>query len=530
MALNKRDKAATLASESARGAAAVSPHYLASETAMDIMRTGGSAIDAAIAANAVLGVVLPSTCGPGGDLFALVHGPGFDAPTCLNASGRAGSGASAERLRQEGQIRVPLRGLDSITVPGAVDGWIALHDRYGTIDMETILAPAIELATNGFPVSYEFSQSLGRMHEMIGDQASARPLYVDGVPAPGSTLRRVRHAEALRTIATLGRDGFYGGDVGAAIVTTTEGRITPDDLAVGQAEWVEPVGLDVFGLTGWTVPPNSQGYLSLATLKIFEFLDPPHDPTDPLFHHALIEAYRSVARERDFYVSDPTTAKSVDFLLGRARLKRRAERISMEHTTHWRLPAAAPGGTAFLATRDWSGMGVSFIQSNFWGIGSGFSAGNTGIFLHNRGASFNLTPGHGNELKPGRRPLHTLAPTIWTKDGSTSLILGTRGGDFQPQIVAQVAASLLHAELSPSHAQAAPRWKFEHNGPEGEPVLSLEPTLHDKCGAALTRIGHRVRRYEQSTEGWGPVSLIDERVRLVAAADPRVSTATALAE
>jgi len=155
MTLNKRDKAATLASESARGAAAVSPHYLASETAMDIMRTGGSAIDAAIAANAVLGVVLPSTCGPGGDLFALIHGPGFD----LNASGRAGSGASAERLRQEGHNWVPLHGLDSITVPGAVDGWIALHDRYGTIDMETILAPAIELAINGFPVSYEFSQS-----------------------------------------------------------------------------------------------------------------------------------------------------------------------------------------------------------------------------------------------------------------------------------------------------------------------------------------------------------------------------------
>ncbi len=217
MTLNKRDKSATLTSQSGNEAAAVSPHFLATEVAMDIMRAGGSAIDAAIAANAVLGVVLPSTCGPGGDLFALIHGPGFEAPTCLNSSGRAGSGVSADRLRQEGRDRVPLHGLDSITVPGAVDGWMALHDRYGNVALRTILAPAIDLAENGFPVSYEFSRTLGRIRALIVDQESAAPLYTAGIPAPGSTLRRIRHAEALRTIAAEGRDGFYSGEIGAAI-------------------------------------------------------------------------------------------------------------------------------------------------------------------------------------------------------------------------------------------------------------------------------------------------------------------------
>ncbi len=278
------------------------------------------------------------------------------------------------------------------------------------------------------------------------------------------------------------------------------------------------------------MPPNSQGYLTLATLKIFELLEPPEDPGDPLFHHALIEAYRSIASESDHYVSDPTTAKPVDFLLAPGRLADRADHISMEHTTHWPTRSYAPGGTAFLATRDSSGLGVSFIQSNFWGIGSGFSAGDTGIFLHNRGAGFNLVPGHRNELSPGRRPLHTLAPTIWTHNGSTALILGTRGGQFQPQIIAQVAASLLYAGLSPAEAQAAPRWQFEEDGPGEEPTLNLEPLLYETNGNSLSVLGHPVQRYEKSTEGWGPVALIDERNRLVAAADPRVSTATALSE
>jgi gamma-glutamyltranspeptidase / glutathione hydrolase len=529
MPFNKRDASATLTSTAARGSAAVSPHFLASEAAMEIMRSGGSAVDGAIAANAVLGVVLPTTCGPGGDLFALVHGPGFERPACLNSSGRAGSGVSAEGVRQAGHDAIPLQGLDSITVPGAVDGWMALHDDYGRVDLAQILAPAIDLAEGGFPVSDEFSRSLGRIHERIKNQGSATPLYSNGIPAPGSTVRRVRHAEVLRAIAAHGRTGFYEGEVGAAIVTTTEQRITADDLTVNQAEWVAPAGLDIFGVTGWTIPPNSQGYLTLATLKIFESLGAPRDPDDPSFHHALIEAYRSVASERDTYLSDPETARDVAFLLDPARLESRASRISMERASPWPVPREVPGGTAYLATRDASGLGVSLMQSNFWGIGSGFSAGDTGIFLHNRGAGFNLIPGHRNELTPGRRPLHTLAPTIWTRNASTAFVLGTRGGQFQPQIVAQLAASLLHGNVAPADAQASPRWQVESWQSGESSVVNLEPGLFDTIGGDLATRGHTVRQYTRSTEGWGPVALIDERAGVVvAAADPRVSTATAL--
>lgn len=529
MPFNKRDASATLTSTTDHGSAAVSPHFLASEAAMEIMGSGGSAVDGAIAANAVLGVVLPTTCGPGGDLFALIHGPGFERPICLNSSGRAGSGVSAENMRLAGHSTIPLQGLDSITVPGAVDGWMALHERYGSLGLASILAPAISLAENGFPVSSEFSRSLSRIHDRIKEQGSAAPLYVNGIPAPGSTVRRVRHAEVLRAIAANGRSGFYEGEVGEAIVTTTEQRITPGDLAVNQAEWVEPASLDILGVTGWTIPPNSQGYLTLATLKIFELLEPPHNPEDPSFHHALIEAYRSVASERDTYLSDPATAKDLGFLLDPLRLEKRAALISTEHASVWPTPQDAPGGTAYLATRDESGLGVSLMQSNFWGIGSGFSAGDTGIFLHNRGAGFNLIRGHRNELTPGRRPLHTLAPTIWTRNGSTALLLGTRGGQFQPQIVAQVAASLLHGNVAPADAQRSPRWQVESWQSGESSVLNMEPALFDTIGGDLAARGHHVQRHDRSTEGWGPVALIDERDGLVAAADPRVSTATALA-
>ena len=508
--------------------AAVTPHFLATEDAIDTMRAGGSAIDAAISANAVLGVVLPTTCGLGGDLFALVNGPGFGVPMCMNASGRAGQNSTAEGLRKMGHTAVPLQGPDSITVPGAVDGWLALHKRFGELPLATVLGPAIDLAENGFPVSFELSRSLVRLHPLIKRQGSAAPLYPSGPPRQDSSLRRPRYGAVLRAIGEEGRSALYNGEVGEAIVEATDNRITLNDLATDQAEWVKAAGIDVFGITAWTVPPNSQGCLTLATLKIFEDLDVTRDPEDPAFHHALIEAYRSVAWERDKYISDPETAQDVSFLLDARRLGERAAKISMDRIVHWPSPADAPGGTAFLATSDSSGLSVSLIQSNFWGIGSGISAGDTGVFLHNRGAGFNLIPGHRNELRPGKRPLHTLSPTLWTDNGATALVLGTRGGHFQPQILAQVAVYLLHAGLPPDEAQCAPRWQIDQLDTADTPVLTLEAPLHSAHGNALERYGHLTECADTSTEGWGPVALIDMRSGVVAAADPRVSTATAL--
>lgn len=512
-------------------AVAVTPHYLASEAALRVMDAGGTAIDGAIAADAVLGVVAPDTCGPGGDLFAIVHQPGDRSPAILNASGRAGSRSDAAEVRRAGLTEIPLRSRWSITVPGCVDGWETLVERYSTVTLADDLAPAIELATGGFPVSRELADSLQAMSGLIAGQASAASLYPNGAcPAPGTALRRPALAATLETIATGGREAFYLGDVGTGIIEATDGTVILEDLERRQAEWVVPIAANLFDLTAWTVPPNSQGWLTLATLRVFEMLDPPRDPANGEFQHALIEAYRSVAWERADVTSDPTTAPfGADRLLDPVRLAERAERIAGKGAQRWPPPRPAPGGTAYLATRDASGMVVSFIQSNFWGIGSGRSAGATGVWLHNRGAGFDLRPGHPNELSPGRRPLHTLAPTLWTDGDKARLVLGTRGGDQQPQLLAQVAANQLWAGARPAIAQGLPRWAIRDLASGDVPPISYEPRYAASTMAQLSRMAHRLQPVGAWEAGWGPVSTITIGDTVEGSADPRVSTSAALA-
>jgi gamma-glutamyltranspeptidase/glutathione hydrolase len=494
------------------------------------MEAGGNAVDGAIAANAVLAVVLPDTCGPGGDLFALIHHPGSTQPVALNASGRAGSGADPEVLRRAGYREIPARSIATITVPGCVDGWESLSGAEGSLSLEEVLSPAIALATDGFPVSTEFAMSLERLATLLESQASAIPLYPEGrPPLPGDTLRRPRLAQTLQSIAIEGRDAFYGGAVGAEITRVTAGVITPADLAVRQTEWVRPIGVDVFGLTAWTVPPNSQGYLTLATAWIFERLVAQTDPHDPRFQHGLIEAYRAVAWEREDLVSEPAAARTDPrTLLSDERLARRAKEIDLTQAMNWPAPRSIPGGTAYLCTRDGSGMGVSLIQSNYHGIGTGISAGDTGVFLHDRGGGFNLFAGHPNELGPGKRPLHTLSPTLWTSGTALAALLGTRGGEYQPQLLAQVAANLFHAGQTAPEALAAPRWLVDGWQGGGPHRVRIEPG-HQNLSPALSRLGHTVDVVDAWQPGWGPVSLIvDEGVTTTAAADPRVTTAAAV--
>ena len=511
-------------------AVAVTPHYLASEAAIRVIKNGGTAVDGAIAADATLAVVAPDTCGPGGDLFAIVHRPGDERPAVLNASGRAGSGAIAAALRDDGLTEVPFRSPWSITVPGCVDGWEALVDRFSALTLADDLAPAIELALHGFPASIELASSLGRIRGLISGQPSAGALYPDGAPpAPGATLRRPYLAQTLRAIAAHGRDSFYLGDVGAGIIGATGGVVVREDLERRQAVWVEPASAEIFGVTAWTVPPNSQGWLTLATLRIFEMLAPPRDPSDPAFQHALIEAYRSVAWERDDTTSDPDSAPfSPEQLLDPERLAGRASEVDPRRARGWPSTSPAPGGTAYLTTRDHDGMVVSFIQSNFWGIGSGFSAGATGVWLHNRGAGFDLRPGHPNELAPGRRPLHTLAPTLWTNGGQVRLVLGTRGGDQQPQLLAQVAANQWWAGLDPDLAQRQPRWKIEANTSSGLPVVHYEPRYAQETIDGLSSLGHRLETASAWEADWGPVATINAGAAVRGCADPRISTAAAL--
>ena len=514
----------------ASNAIVVSPHYLASQAGIDIIATGGNAVDAAIAVDAVLGVVAPDTCGPGGDLFALIHEPGNQRPTALNASGMAGSGITADTMRDLGFGAIPYRSPWSITVPGCVDGWEALVERYANLSLATILAPAIAIAREGFPVSVELAASLDYLTDMISAQPSASSLYPNGEPAAvGTHITRPDLADTLEGIATSGRDSFYLGIAGAGITDATDGAVTPDDLAHVQSEWVDPASLDIFDRTAWTIGPNTQGYITLATLWIFERLEPPSDPNDPLFHHLLIEAYRSVAWERSMYVSDPRTAPlSTAELLDTTRLARRAATISRTSTGRWPMPDPSPAGTAYMTVKDGDGMGVSFIQSNFAGIGSGLSAGATGVFLHNRGAGFTLIPGHPNEYEPGLRPMHTLSPTLWTSNGSLDLLLGTRGGDQQPQFLAQYAAYHFQADACTDDSQMAPRWHMEQPQPGTDSTLRIEPRFALGTRSTLEALGHTVTDAGMWEPGWGPVAAIDVGGEMKGSADPRISTSAAL--
>lgn len=527
------DCAPPVSTAAGRGAVAVTPHFLATAAALEILAAGGNATDAAVAANAVQGMVDPTTCGPGGDLFALVHRPGEATPDALNASGRGGSGLDAASLRGAGHDQFPLRSPAAVTTPGCVDGWLALLGRHGTRPLPALLAPAIRLGDEGFPVSGDLAAALERLEPVIATQPSADELYPEGrPPRPGEVLHRPRLAATLRAVAAAGREALYSGPAGAEIVAATGGILSAADLARDHAAWVEPIGIDVFSQRLWTIPPNSQGYLTGAAAWLLEQFGPPGDPASPAFHHAVIECYRAVAAEADHLVADPGHLPlAAGRLLDPERLRPLLATLRPDRAA--RRPPAVPlgGGTAYMTVLDAAGMGVSLIQSNFSGIGSGLSAGGTGVWLHNRGACFTLRPGHPNEAGPGKRPRHTLSPTLWTRDGRLSLLLGTRGGYQQPQYLLQMAALLFAAGLSPAAAQAQPRWHIEETGAD-ESVVLAESRMPEDLVAGLRRLGHALAAGPALAAGWGPVSVISIAAdgARVGAADPRVATARAAAD
>ncbi len=511
------------------GGMVASTHHLASRTGAAVLRAGGNAVDAAVAANAVVGVVRPDTCGPGGDLFALVHHPGDPRPAALNSSGYAGSNASAADLRSRGLTEVPLRGPESITIPGCVDGWVALLENVGTLDLESVLRPAIELAADGFEVSPELAASIERLQPLLFGQPAAAWMYPDGRPAAaGSVVTRPDLATSLERLARDGRDAFYLDVLGEDLVRLSEGCIDIDDLARFQSVWVRAIGVDIVDVVGWTVPPNSQGFLTLAALWIAERLTATADPEDPAFHHTLIEAYRVAAHDRDDIVTDPATAPlRPEDLLAEARLGHLATLVDVDRAVARPPLARPPGGTTHLVVRDGSGAGISLIQSNFHGIGAARSIDGTGIFLHNRWAGFTLRPEHPNELAPGRRPLHTLSPTLWTTPaGRLEMLLGTRGGQYQPQLLLQVAARMRLAGQTLVEAVAAPRWVVDDWAAPGHTVR-IEP-FGARYGDRLRSRGHQVVEVDDWQRGWGPVAAIQvDEEGVIATGDPRVSTSGA---
>ncbi|WP_066360985.1 gamma-glutamyltransferase family protein [Herbidospora mongoliensis] len=487
--------------------------HLASAAGVGVLEKGGSAADAAVAANAVLAVTAPHMCGLGGDLFALVHdGSGVHA---LNASGRAGSGADPARLRAEGQTTMPhLYDIRSVPVPGCVDGWLALHTRFGRLPLAEVLAPAIRLAATGFPASPLLAPGASFIGTLQSDYASVKSV--------GDPIRRPGAARALEAIAKSGRTGFYQGEFGQGLLKLGAGEYTEDDLDREQADWVTPLSTRVFGHDVHTIPPNSQGYLLLLALRILEGLDLPEDPADPAWAHLLIESARAAGHDRLDVLYENATAP-LDSAAARRALVGAPD-----------LPVhAKKGDTTYLCVVDGDGMGVSLIQSNAAGFGSLLFEPSTGINLHNRGIGFSLTEGHPAEYGPGRRPPHTLAPALITKeDGSLRTVIGTMGGDAQPQILLQLVTRLLVHDQTPGEVIGASRWALgSGTGFEtwrgGEVVVEVEDGA--TWGPGLSERGHRIVQ-ESYGDGFGHAHLIDvlPSGMLAGAADPRARIGSAL--
>ena len=510
--------------------AVVTPHHLSAGAAREVLNKGGNAVDAAIAAIAAQGVVAPETCGLGGDLFALVHKVGWDRPRTLNSSGRSGSNADPSVLRSAGRNKIPEDDPLAVTIPGCVDGLTTLSGELGSFAIGESLQPAIALAVDGFDVSTEQAATFARRASTYRENQAVADFYPDGAAvARGDHVTRSDLATTLMSIADGGRAAFYQGKAGQDIIIAVDGLITDRDLERVNAQWVDPIGADVAGMTAWTIPPNTQGYLGPGTLAVFEMLEPPDDPEDPLWWHLLIEAYRCLAWERDDIVADPDSAPLPGrLMLDHDRLTRAAETVSPETTGTW-PNVGSISGTAYMCVADNDGMAVSIIQSNYRGTGSPYGAARGGFLLQDRGLGFTLTPGHPNELLPGKRPLHTLAPTLWTDETGPRWVLGTRGGAVQPQLLAQVAARAILGSTSLEESQASPRWTISNFGPNTPSHVAIEPGVSEAVVAGLMSRGHQIDRLVDEQPGWGPVSIIEfEDGDRRAAADPRVDTATAL--
>jgi gamma-glutamyltranspeptidase/glutathione hydrolase len=496
---------------------------LASSAGVAMLRAGGSAADAAIAANAVLAVTAPHMCGLGGDLFALVH-QGAGAPVALNASGRAGSGADPDRLRADGHTAMPMLGdVRSAPVPGCVDGWLALHERFGRLPLAQLFAPAIGYASDGWPASILLAGTVAVLHGVEGAGVLA-----EGGMRSGARITRPGVAAALEAIASHGRDGFYGGAFGKGLLAVGGGEYTEADLESALADWVEPLCLRVWGHDVWTTPPNSQGYLTLLGAAIAEGLSLPDDPRDPLWAHLLIESARAGAHDRGDTLWEH--ADVAPMLESDAVAERRAL-IDPKHRATLRGPVGA-GDTMYLCAVDDEGTGVSLIQSNARGYGSHVFEPSTGIGLHNRGIGFSLEPGHPAEYGPGRRPPHTLAPALVTRpDGSLRAVIGTMGGDAQPQVLLQLLTRLLHHGAGASAAISAPRWSLTGpttpdfstwSDPDGA-VVELEADAASDWAPGLVERGHDVKVVDELSGifGHAHVITVEPDGMLAGAADPR---------
>jgi gamma-glutamyltranspeptidase / glutathione hydrolase len=500
--------------------------HLASSAGVAALRAGGSAADAVVATGAVLAVTQQGACGMGGDLFALVHRPG-EPVAALCAAGRAGSGADAVAARAEGLTRLPLEGdIRAVTVPGCVDGWLALHERYGRLPLAQVLDAAVTYAAAGFPLSRLMAPGVPGILDLPGADDYREPARAHGgrVP-PGTLIRRPGVAAALGALAGDGRAGFYQGPFGEGLIALGAGLFTPEDLARSQAEWVEPLALRAWDHDVFVPPPPSQAYLVLAGAAVAAGLDLPADPGDSAWAHLLAESARAVGLDRNAVLYDGADGAA---LLSADRIAAARTAVDPERRGTG-LPPVAAGGTTVCCAVDADRTGVTLILSNASGWGAGIVEPHTGIFLHDRGIGFSLEAGHPAEFAPGRRPPHTLAPALVRRpDGSLRAVVGTMGGDNQPQVMLQLLARLLHHGQSPGRTMGAPRFTlgtggfslWDGAGPGQVVVEAHAPAAWDDGLAAR---GHEVLRSPAEIAGaFGHAQVIEAAHGVLSGAtDPR---------
>ncbi len=481
---------------------------LATQIALDILRQGGSAVDAAIAANAALGLMEPTGCGIGGDLFAIVWEASSKKLHGLNASGRSPRSLSLGWFKDNGYQSIPPRGPLPVSVPGAVDGWFELHGRFGRLPMDKVLAPAITYAEEGFPVSEVIAYYWQRNARVLKEYPGFSATFMPGGRAPraGEIFKNPRLADTYRMLAREGRDAFYKGAIAHKITEYMQangGFLSYEDLAEHESEWVEPVSSDYRGYTVWELPPNGQGIAALQILNILEGFDIAamgFDSADYL--HTFVEAKKLAFEDRARFYADMDFARvPVGKLVSKEYAHRRRmlinpERAASEYAAGDRL--LRDGDTIYLTVADKDGNMVSLIQSNYRGMGSGMTPGELGFILQDRGELFSLDPKHANAFAPGKRPFHTIIPAFVTRNGKPWLSFGVMGGGMQPQAHAQIIVNLVDFKMNLQEAGDAPR--IRHDGssePTGEQMrdggqVFVEQGFSSETLRALAKKGHKV--------------------------------------
>jgi gamma-glutamyltranspeptidase/glutathione hydrolase len=479
---------------------------LATQIALNILKAGGSAVDAAIAANAALGLMEPTGSGIGGDLFAIIWDAERKELTGLNASGRAPALMTLSYFEENGLLSIPDYGPLPISVPGAVDGWFALHGRYGQLPMSDVLAPAIAYARNGFPVSEMIAESMVHNAARIGHYPGFSETYMPNgqTPAKGEMFRNPRLAETYQMLVDGGRDAFYKGEIAKRIdsyMTENGGLLRYEDLAAHRSEWVTPVSTNYRGWEVYELPPNGQGIAALQFLNILEGFDiASMGFASAEYIHTFVEAKKLVYEDRARYYADMDFADvPVAALISKEYAAARRSLMSSEKAAPSFAAGDAhleDGDTIYLTVADPDGNMVSLIQSNYSGMGSGMTPGELGFVLQNRASLFSLDSEHPNSLQPGKRPFHTIIPAFVMKDSDPLLSFGVMGGAMQPQGHVQIIVNMVDFGMNLQEAGDAARVRhYGSSQPTGESMddggsLYLESGISQNVRNALKALGH----------------------------------------